>query len=402
VHTLVAAPRQQQDLPPRASLTARHEHVERRVAPHTIGSARRRCGRIAQDLFEQPESLPRDFRETYTARRRTIDAVPNIALIETPAFKRLWLGQQGVFGHATGDYSVRRQRALREWLLDRLEDGRYWPEVALTSCARLADRARQDADFMRVAELYRGHPDFDVAAMVAELVEAEAVPFLPVLRYKPSGLEKRRVWERTWELQRQEDAIDARTALPAGHPERLSGAEAKALKTREVGDIPSPPRYVSANFLPGPAWRLRGKLDVPKERFISYPHCSRAADPSLVVAWAGWDHLQQARALAARYIRMRNEEGWSPVRRSSPASVSWSPGCTNGTTTSTRSSTPAWATTSPISSRRNAARSASPPSRSPPGHRPPAARSEGNALASPWKARMCETDLDARPSPNLS
>ena len=314
MHTLVAAPRQQQDLPPRASLTARHEHVERRVAPHTIGSARRRCGRIAQDLFEQPESLPRDFRETYTARRRTIDAVPNIALIETPAFKRLWLGQQGVFGHATGDYSVRTQRALREWLLDRLEDGRYWPEVALTSCARLADRARQDADFMRVAELYRGHPDFDVAAMVAELVEAEAVPFLPVLRYKPSGLEKRRVWERTWELQRQEDAIDARTALPAGHPERLSGAEAKALKTREVGDIPSPPRYVSANFLPGPAWRLRGKLDVPKERFISYPPCSRAADPSLVVAWAGWDHLQQARALAARYIRMRNEEGWSPVR----------------------------------------------------------------------------------------
>ena len=314
MHTLVAAPRQQQDLPPRASLTARHEHVERRVAPHTIGSARRRCGRIAQDLFEQPESLPRDFRETYTARRRTIDAVPNIALIETPAFKRLWLGQQGVFGHATGDYSVRTQRALREWLLDRLEDGRYWPEVALTSCARLADRARQDADFMRVAELYRGHPDFDVAAMVAELVEAEAVPFLPVLRYKPSGLEKRRVWERTWELQRQEDAIDARTALPAGHPERLSGAEAKALKTREVGDIPSPPRYVSANFLPGPAWRPRGKLDVPKERFISYPHCSRAADPSLVVAWGGWDHLQQARALAAHYIRMRNEEGWSPVR----------------------------------------------------------------------------------------
>ena len=62
---------------------------------------------------------------------------------------------------------------------------------------------------MQVAELYRGHPDFDVHALVAELVEGEAVPFLPVLRYKPTGLRKRAVWERTWDLQRREDAIDA-------------------------------------------------------------------------------------------------------------------------------------------------------------------------------------------------
>ena len=39
----------------------------------------------------------------------------------------------------------------------------------------------------------------------------ESVPFLPVLRYNESGLRKRADWERTWELQRGEDAIDART-----------------------------------------------------------------------------------------------------------------------------------------------------------------------------------------------
>ena len=33
---------------------------------------------------------------------------------------------------------------------------------------------------------------------------------------------------------------------------------------------------------------------MPKERFVSYPHCSRDGDPSLVVGWAGWDHLRQA------------------------------------------------------------------------------------------------------------
>jgi len=29
----------------------------------------------------------------------------------------------------------------------------------------------------------------------------------------------------------------------------------------------------SADFLKGDYWRLRGKLDVPKERWVSFPHC---------------------------------------------------------------------------------------------------------------------------------
>ena len=40
---------------------------------------------------------------------------------------------------------------------------------------------------MQVAELYTGRMDFDVANLVGELVAAESVPALPVLRYKPSG-----------------------------------------------------------------------------------------------------------------------------------------------------------------------------------------------------------------------
>ncbi len=69
----------------------------------------------------------------------------------------------------------------------------------------MADVASADAEFLQVAALYRGRPEFNVAALVAELVEGEAVPFLPILRYKPTGLRKREVWERTWELQREED-----------------------------------------------------------------------------------------------------------------------------------------------------------------------------------------------------
>lgn len=127
-------------------------------------------------------------------------------------------------------------------------------------------------------------------AFIAVVVIIWLVTLLVPPRYKPSGLTKRQVWERTWDLQRREDAGE------------------------DVGPIPVPPRYTSADFLSSDVWRLRGKLDVPKERFVSYPHSSREGDPSLVVAWAGWDHRQQAIALAAYYDRMKTREGWPPER----------------------------------------------------------------------------------------
>ena len=41
---------------------------------------------------------------------------------------------------------------------------------------------------------------------------------------------------------------------------------------------------------------------------------ARWADPTPVIAWAGWDHLQQARALATYYVQMKDSEGWSRER----------------------------------------------------------------------------------------
>ena len=165
-----------------------------------------------------------------------------------------------------------------------------------------------------MAELYAGRSDFDLAKLVAELVEGESVPLLASLRYKPAGLRKRKAWEETWELQRLEDGIDARTELPESQPDRLSEAEARATKAREVGEIPVPPKYTSADFQKSMYWRLRGKLDVAKERFVSLPFCEREADPSLVVGWAGWNALDQSRAVATYLVQMKEQEGWSPER----------------------------------------------------------------------------------------
>jgi hypothetical protein len=143
------------------------------------------------------------------------------------------------------------------------------------------------------------------------------VPALPVERYKPSGLLKRKQWERTWELQRAEDAIDARANLPDDDPQKLTTDEAAREKQKTVGDIPVPPKYAKEDFLPGPAWGLRGKLDVPKERFVSFPSVT-TADGTPLVAWAGSDHLQLAKAVSGLYVDIRDRQGTQDDPRLSP------------------------------------------------------------------------------------
>jgi len=236
---------------------------------------------------EPPDHWPEAYRKLVQRRIEIIETNKEIGLIERPEYKRRWNEEP---------WQEQQQRALRSWLLDRLETPKYrkgtHDHAKLTSTARMADLASGDHDFLQVAALYRGRSDFDVSALVNELVESESVPFLPVLRYKPSGLRKREVWERTWDLQRKQDAGE------------------------DVGDIPVPPKYTSADFFKQDYWRLRGKLDVPKERWVSYPHLQTESDLSLVVGWAGWNHLKQATALVA-YYDARKREGWDAKRLTS-------------------------------------------------------------------------------------
>jgi hypothetical protein len=293
-----------------------------------------------------PEVWPEEVRSLWMARIRAIGSIEALRVIEDPHYKRRWIGRQGLFNHdARADEF---QMALRDWLLDRLEQPSFWPADAdtppqLTTSNRLADLARADAAFMQVAALYAGHADFDPARLVAELIAAEAVPLLPVLRYTDDGLRKRAQWEATWALQRREDAIDAQVAADNADDWRSEIAasarttfgsdstdEARAWvdqklaaeikrhqderKAAEVGPIPVPPKYKSSDFQRADFWRLRGGLDVPKERWVSFPGAERGADGSLVIAWAGWNHLQLATALAGYYVDMKDTEGWEPAR----------------------------------------------------------------------------------------
>jgi hypothetical protein len=82
----------------------------------------------------------------------------------------------------------------------------------------------------------------------------------------------------------------------------------------KVGEIAVPPKYGSGDFKKASYWKLRGKLDVPKERWISYPGAERDGDASLVIAWAGWDHLDQAKALAEYFLDAKDAHGWPPAK----------------------------------------------------------------------------------------
>ena len=250
-------------------------------------------------ITEIPAHWPEDYRQVVARRIDLIERDRNIGLIERPEYKRRW---------NTPAWDELERAALRDWLLDRLEAPHLWPATAdrppqLSTVNRLADAVRSDAGFVQIAGLYAGHADFDLTRVVAELVVGESVPFLPVLRYTDTGLRKRAQWEDTWALQRQEDEAALKRHGDAGDASAST-----------PGRIPVPPKYQSKDFLKADFWRLRGGLDVPKERWISYPGCERGADASLPIAWAGWNHLQQATALAAYTLEMKENEGWEPTR----------------------------------------------------------------------------------------
>ena len=231
-----------------------------------------------------PQHWPAAYRHLVQRRLDLIESDPSIRLLERPEYKRRW---------ASEPWEKQEERALRVWLLDRLEDKRFWFDAhgrpTPRSIAQLADDVARDRELAGVLALWEGRPDLTVTASLTRLLADEAVPFLAVYRYEESGLRKRADWEATWALQRREDVGE------------------------DVGSIPVPPKYTPKDFVKTSCWQARGKLDVPKERFIGYPNAGRETDPTPVIGWAGWDHAQQALALNL-LIGQREQDGWDDER----------------------------------------------------------------------------------------
>jgi len=235
-------------------------------------------------ITEIPEDWPSSYRDVVAKRIKVIENRRDIALIERPECKRRWQSQE---------WKVKERKALTNWLLDRCEERSLWfddqDQPRPMTVNRLADQLRSDADVVQVARLLAG-PDSDLADVLTDITADEHVPYLARLRYKPEGVFKRSVWERTWDQQRDEDRTGKNLAIPV------------------------PPKYKSSDFIRPSFWRNRGKLDVPKERFISYPGANPDTDDSLLLGWAGWDHQEQAHALVTLIEERSTTDGWGVGR----------------------------------------------------------------------------------------
>lgn len=209
----------------------------------------------------------------WSSRRDAIARSPTLSFLEDPMYKRLWRGRQGVFGLGTKTLEAEARETLDAWLQEKAETLQLEP--AVRSVSRIALALASAPAIGRV--LASAAPGADPALSAeALLLEADTVPYLAALRHTDIGLQKRALWESTWAHQRHEDA---------GHKVSVS----------------VPPKYDAKDFRDPAYFRLRGKLDVPKERFISYPGAEKDDDKSPLYGWAGWDHLQQATALSALY-----------------------------------------------------------------------------------------------------
>ncbi len=250
-------------------------------------------------LNELPADWPADYRELVQRRIRLIESNSDVALIERPEHKRRWAGRS---------WKERQCDALRAVVVDALEGTAMWDVGELRSVAQLTDVLRSDRQLVEALELLASDRDESLAATVERVVLEGAAPHLAALRLNEKGLRKWAIWEQVWECQRAEDRIDARLELPEEDQEFLTPEEGETLKSEQIGRIPVPPRYSQADFRSAVIWKHRGKLDVPKERFILYPDAGRGADTSPVVGWAGWNERDRARALATRIIELREQD----------------------------------------------------------------------------------------------
>jgi len=209
----------------------------------------------------QPPPPPEYLRPLTEARIAIIEANPDVALLEDPLYKRRWVPP---------DYEAEFRQAAAWWLAEKLEWAleQHGRPISLREWAHVLG---QDERAIATLEVLTSTPSFDLEREMLSVVRANAVPNRPEHYLKPSGLRKLQV-------------------------ERAE--------------------FKSTDFSDAAAWRLRGKLNIPRERFIRYAgfdHTLSGANAPETggpwFGWAGWNGVQRAEALAD-LIERASRAGW--------------------------------------------------------------------------------------------
>ncbi|WP_312800195.1 BREX-2 system adenine-specific DNA-methyltransferase PglX [Corynebacterium variabile] len=268
------------------------EGIELGTRPFEIALARRvAAGETTTAWFERhhstpvtemPDTWPETQRVAVQQRLDLMASDKSIKLLEAPEYKRRWSDDL---------WEDKVHEALGDWLLTRLETPELWrrsdgmPQPR--TIRELAAQVETDpdlADVLSVLPLWSTRRGATAERMLDDLLKGEAVPYVASLRYKKRGFAKRAEWEATWDAQRREDAGEI-----------------------TADQVPVPPNYSSADMVPA-VWKHRGKLDVPKERFISYPGASPEGDSTLLLGWAGWNDLDKGLAIFSTFADRADED----------------------------------------------------------------------------------------------
>lgn len=224
-----------------------------------------------------PDDADAQTRALTQQRLQAIASSADLRLLEAPVHKRRWYRP---------DFDKDEAAALDTFLLTRLED-------TLKACdapqhpRALARALSTHPRFVAAAQVRTGSDAPDLEALCASLMAGDSVPAWTRHRYTKKGLVKRRAWERTWALQHREDQ-------------------------GETVKIKVPPKYTGADFLHGHAYKLRGRLDVPKERFVAHTEVPTAAGgrregADALYAWAGWTREERVDRLFGLLERLDDE-----------------------------------------------------------------------------------------------
>lgn len=227
--------------------------------------------RVTEIPFHYSEAV----RARIQARMDLIEGDPKLQLIEQAACKRRW---------QTPDFDSEAKSAAESYLLDRLED-LFAPSGPLANptpyrLEQIVDAWARGPKTVAVARVWKGG-DVDLTLAAEQLLRAHGLPDNPRRIYTVEGLRTLAAWKKTWYLQDLEDQ-----GKPLVDPDT-----GKPLDTIEI-----PPKFERGHFQSADAFSIRGKLNVPRERFIIF---TDLIPPRY--GWNGWRDTERARAQVDAY-----------------------------------------------------------------------------------------------------
>lgn len=233
-------------------------------------------------VIEIPAHYSDAHRERLQARIDLIESDPRIKLLESPAYKRRW---------QTPDFDKETKLAAERWLLDRLED-LFAPGGPLAApqpyrLEEIVSAWTRDPRVAAVADVFVGGTNVDVTLVAERLLRAEALPDNPRRIYTDEGLRRFDEWKRVWALQDQEDQ-----GMPLTDP--ATGAPLK--------EIPLPSKWEKTDFVRPEYFQIRGKLNVPRERFILFADLQ-----PVCYGWNGWRDQERGLAQVKAFERAETD-----------------------------------------------------------------------------------------------